>query len=311
MNASADTSFSSSQREFVGEEGLARVIESGTRLYPKDPRTFRMRVSTVALTRTRILDVRVTPHRGVWDADTAGRFGSAVTLFQFQLAGRAIGNIDGRTIARQPGSLHIIRTGSAMHYVTDAPLHSTMLWVENSLMSTPAIDAIRRVSAEDFRDDVNARGAQAIVASILLHPPTPGSNEAAELERVMIAQLESVAIEADRARDPAIADLFSRIRALIASEVRAEVTSQRLARRLGVSESAVIRTLRAHGTTAAQLLREIRFDRLAELLRDADQPESLAEIAEQAGFNGADQAGRAFRDRTGITMSSYRRMIRL
>lgn len=173
MNHDRQPAFRSYDREFSGPEGIAELRATGTRLSVADPSRFRMRVDSRGLARTRILEVRATPHRGIWDEGTQNQFGGAVTLFQIVLSGNAIGNIDGRTVVRTRGSLHVIRTGSAMHYVTDGPLHTAMLWVEHSLLSTPAIEAIRRVTADEFRDDTNARGTEAIMHSILHSRPTP------------------------------------------------------------------------------------------------------------------------------------------
>lgn len=311
MSTDTPTAFANYVREFAGVEGLQQLTSAATHISASERERFRMRVESRRLHRTRILDVRATPHRGVWDDSTEVRLGTRIALFQFVLSGRAIGNSDGRTTVRDSDSIHVMRTGYPTHYVTEGPLHTTMLWVDHSLLSVAALDAIRRASTFDLRADANARGAEAIVRSVLRMRPDSGSAAAAELEQVLIAQLESAVIAASAGHNDAAAGLYSRMRTVILADPGSDFTTATLAQALGVTESVANRALLAHRTTAAQLTRELRFDLLGAVLRDPAFDGSLADAAGHAGYGGADQAGRAFRDRTGITMSAYRRLVRL
>lgn len=305
------TAFVSYTREFAGAEGLAQLRSASTSISTADPDRFRMRVEARPLARTRILDVRLTPHRGVWDHRTEGRIGESVVLFQFVLSGRAIGNVDGHTMVRPTGSIHVMRAGSPMHYVSDGPIRTVTLWVVPELLSPTAMDSIRRVTWLELRDDTNARGAASILQSVLHIRPEAGSTAAADLERVLIAQLESAVIAAAASPSEQIVGLFTRIRQMVVASPGVDRNADALADALGVTPAAVRRALLAHRTTTAQLVRDVRFDRLSALLRADGSDESLADLAEQAGYGGADQAGRAFRDRTGVSMSAYRRLVRL
>lgn len=272
-----------------------------------------MRLRSIPLLATRVIDMRVTPHRGFWRDESEEQFGGRVAFFQFTLAGSAIGNIDGRTLSRGPGSIQVLRSGVPFHYVSDAALHSVSLWVPMGLLSGSVVDSLRRMLAFDLQDDTSARGATAIIRSLLSDPPEPGSAAAAGLEAVLLSQLETVTIAASsRAASGEHGNLFARIRA-VAAELRDETDLEPagIAEAIGVTPAAVTRSLLSHRTSLAQLVRELRFDQLCALLREDDGRSSLASLAERAGYAGADQAARAFRERTGVTMSAYRRLVRL
>jgi AraC-like DNA-binding protein len=305
--------FTAYTREFVGAEGLAHASATGTTFSAKDPDRFRMRVTAAPLDRTRVIDMRVTPHRAFWNERTEQSIGGSVAFFQFILNGRAIGNIDGHTLNRTVGSIQLLHSGVPFHYVTDTPLQSVSLWVHEDLLSPTMSEALHRGVAIDLQNDASARGATAIIRSVLKAPPEPQSAAATAIESVLLNQLDTAAILAISAPGDAESEgLYSRLRAHLAADLgRTDRDAATVADELGVSQAALARALRAQRTTVTQLLRELRFDSLAEKLRDGSLTASMAELAQQAGFGGADQAARTFRERTGLTMSAYRRFVRI
>ena len=79
---------------------------------------------------------------------------------------------------------------------------------------------------------------------------------------------------------------------------------EQLAEKVGITRRTLQRRLSAAGTSYAQLVYEVRFDLVTELLEDPEVP--IASIALKAGFAGPTGLSRAFSDWTGMTPSQYR-----
>jgi AraC-like DNA-binding protein len=75
---------------------------------------------------------------------------------------------------------------------------------------------------------------------------------------------------------------------------------------LGVSLRYLHRAFDDEEVTVARHLRERRLDLVAEALRTASRPPSLAALAERYGFSSQDGLARAFRRRFGRSMTDFR-----
>jgi LacI family transcriptional regulator len=98
--------------------------------------------------------------------------------------------------------------------------------------------------------------------------------------------------------------LFRRATDLIRSDaVRLDVVS--LARELGVSRTRLAEAFRRQGTTVAREIREARYAKVLELLRDAHQ--AIGPIANFCGWRSETHLMHDFRRRMGMTMREWRR----
>ncbi len=79
---------------------------------------------------------------------------------------------------------------------------------------------------------------------------------------------------------------------------------EEVAEKVGISWRTLQRHLSAAGTSYAQLLSEVRFGLVTELLEDPAVP--IASIASKAGFTRHSSLSRAFNAWTGMTPSQYR-----
>jgi AraC-like DNA-binding protein len=81
-----------------------------------------------------------------------------------------------------------------------------------------------------------------------------------------------------------------------------------VASRLSMHRRTLDRHLQAHRTTYQELLESVREDVARLLLHDTDMP--IQQIAESVRFASAASFATAFRRRTGMTPSEYRRRAR-
>lgn len=305
MNAPAG-----SIREFIGREGIAALSRTGTDVDPTGAASFRARVAVVPLGRTRISAMEATAHRGF----SSGALRSDSILFHFLLAGRFSAYQDGQPERAEIGSIRFLGAGASFRYNAESPSYTVAWWLKLDLLRPAVAEALRNVVTLEFRDDVTARSATAVIRSLARNPPEPGSRAAFSLEDVLIAQIEAVVMAADAYRlDPRSADrnLYGEVRALFAADLsRRSLAWNDLARELGTSPALLSRALAAQGTTARELLVRMRLDELASLLRDPQYGGSLTEAVTHSGFAGLAQAARAFRAEYGTTMGRYRALSR-
>lgn len=302
-------------REFVGPEGLAALAGTQTAFTPLDPAHFRARITSIPLATTRIIDMQMTPARARWAVGEEERKrGLAPALFlAIQVAGKALGNHHGRMLIMEPGSVLLLRSGAEYHSVTSTPTRTLSFWMSPEQLGLLAAEALLRVSAVPLQDDASARGASAIIRSIV--GAEPGPESAAELERLLIGMVEGVILAADaRTRDGegVTRELYAELRELLAADpARSDVRHTTLAAELGVSVSRLQRAVQGQSTTVTAIVRDVRIDAVAARLRDRDSIEELASIGERSGFGGYTQLARVFRERTGMTMGDYRTLTRL
>lgn len=296
-------------REFVGGEGAAQLSLTGTDFTPLGSAPFRARVHSIPLDRTRVVSIRITPHRGELRADI-GSMRPELVFFTFHLTGRSVGSHDGRRQIDTPGSIHFIRVGAPYHYVAAQAAHNVSWWVTLPELQPEVAQALRRVTAMEFRDDATARGATAIIRSIVTAPPAPGSPAAASLERILIAHVEAVVMAAEAHRlDPKGANrrLFHELRELLGADLsRSQLSITGVADELDTTPALLSHCLVAQGTSLRRLMAEERLDRLTGLLRDPAFAGSLADAVHAAGYGGMTQASRAFKAKFGMTMGRYR-----
>jgi AraC-like DNA-binding protein len=94
-------------------------------------------------------------------------------------------------------------------------------------------------------------------------------------------------------------------RAIMMSIMGGDASVRSVASLIGVHPRALNRQLAAHGTTCRDLLREVRVQIAHQLLADTALP--MAEIAESLGYADKTSFIRAFRRRSGIPPSAWRR----
>lgn len=301
-------------REFVGPEGLAAMSGTQTAFSPVDLQRFRARIASIPLVTTRIIDLQITPHRERWAVGHGEEQGLPRALhLVIPVVGRTIGHHGGRMLSLEPGSITLLRSGAEYHAVAATASRTLSFWMNPDQLGAAAAEALPHVSAVPLQEHSNARGATAIVRSLVGDEPGPES--AAELERLLIGMVEGLILAAEaRERDGegVTRELFAELSALLlADPARADVRQGTLAAELGVSIGRLQRAVQAQGTTVGALAREVRIDAVAARLRDRSNDEEIAAIAQGSGFGGYTQLARVFRERTGMTMGEYRTLTRL
>lgn len=210
------------------------------------------------------------------------------------------------------GSIRIARVDGRLDGVGGETVDVVSFRVAAARLPPDVIDSLAHVAAIDFRADATARGAAAIIGAVPQLPPAPGSAVAAELEGILLAQLCAVVRAAETRRLDGARPLYREARVALAASLHREgLAIDDLAAQLGASVDALSRALAAHGTSLRSLLREVRLDAIAAMLRDPDDGRPLTEIARQGGYRALPQAARSFRDRFGLTMHEYRTLTRL
>lgn len=310
----ADTRPKRYVREFAGPEGLAALNVTQTAFTALEPQRFRARIASMPLLTSRIMDMQITPHRATWAVHNGedDRFPSALHV-AIPVVGHTVGHHSGRMLAMEPGVVTLIRSGTEFHTVTGTASRTVSFWMDPEQLGPAAAEALPSVSAMQLRDDAGARGAMAIVHSLIGDEPGPES--AGELERLLVEMVEGIILAAAaRTRDGegVHRELYVELRALLAADPsRADVRQVTLAAELGVSVGRLQRAVQAHGDSVASLARAVRLDAVAARLRDRSNDEDLSRIGEDSGFGGYTQLARVFRERTGMTMGEYRTLTRL
>lgn len=298
-----------SVQEFTGPEGAEKLSLTGTKFTPIGPGTFRARVRSIPLHHTRIISFQITPTRGDLRSDV-GDMHEDLVFFTFLLEGRAVEIHDGRHQVNTPGSIRFVRVSAPYRYVAEQAVHNVSWWVTLSELQPEVAEALRRVTAMEFRNDATARGATAVIRSIVTSPPTPGSAAAASLERILIAQVEAVVMAAEAWRlDPEQAPrpLFHELRAFIAANLaRDDLNVRTVSTELQTTPALLSRALVAQGVSLRRLVADIRLEHLTGLLADPDYTGTVTAAALSAGFGGSTQANRALRAKYDSTMLRYR-----
>ncbi|NQX26033.1 AraC family transcriptional regulator [Microbacteriaceae bacterium VKM Ac-2854] len=301
-------------REYLGPEGAEAMRGTQAAITPMDPENFRARIVSMPLVTTRIVDLRVTPIRAQWAIGHGEDQGlPPAVFFALSIAGRSIGHHNGRILTLTPGTITLIQTGTEYHTVTASSSRTLTFWLAPDQLSSAAAAALRRVAAEPLQDDAGARGATAVVQSLLAAEPGPES--AAEIERVLVDMVEAIILAADARRrdgEGVTQEVYAELRELIeADPAREDVRPEALAEALGVEKAQLLRAVRVHGLSVADAVRQVRLDAAAARLRDRSTPDDFGLLAAQTGFGGYTQLARAFRERTGMTMGEYRTLSRL
>lgn len=295
--------------EFRGAAGLdALSARSGPIFAAAEPDSFRARLEILLLAKTRIMSLRATPLRAVWEP-SPGPSANTV-LLMMTMEGTVVGHHDGRAFTERPGSVLLMRTSAPYNYATSAPTHSVMLQLDLALVHSSAVASLRRVTSIDLGGHPAAQGIASVVGTMLERPPA--ADDAAVLERILLDQVDSLVLREADARTarggPDDGELYLAYRDRFArGGYRAESVGPAA---LGVTAARLRRALLAYGTTPATLQRELRLDALADRLRDPDEGASLNTLVAELGFGSHAQAARQFRDRFGMSMRAYRTMIR-
>lgn len=95
-----------------------------------------------------------------------------------------------------------------------------------------------------------------------------------------------------------------RIRRIISAHLNNPLSAADVAKLLHLSERTLHRRLTELDTSFRQLVKEIKFETAAELLRESNLPISV--IANRVGFSDASNFAKAFRDWAGVSPESYR-----
>lgn len=267
-------------------------------------------IEIVPLRRARIERSSSGPGRTV-DAAAPVRYPSSGLALHILLTGAASGDDAGRPIQLGPGSVHLVGVGRPPRFVGRTETSSLVLVVERAQLSAASTSTLRSAPFEDLGDDAVARGIASILRAVAQHAPEPGSSAAAELESVLLGQLEALLLGA-HVRRAAGAELAGSVYGAVRERVLSapESTLAQWADEFGTTAEVVRVALAAQGWTLRTLLTEVRLIRLAEILSGPELHDPLAVTVALLGFTDARQAGRAFQRRYGITMRRYRLLTR-
>lgn len=95
----------------------------------------------------------------------------------------------------------------------------------------------------------------------------------------------------------------------ILQNLSGDLSVQTMCRRFAVSKSELYRILRRQAPDGiARYVRQIRFERACDLLRNTSKP--LWKIAAEVGYDNPDYFLRAFKKETGLSAGKYRRQLR-
>ena len=95
----------------------------------------------------------------------------------------------------------------------------------------------------------------------------------------------------------------------ILQNLSADLSVQTICRRFAVSKSELYRILRRQAPDGiARYIRQIRFERACDLLRNTNKP--LWQIAAEVGYDNPDYFLRAFKKETGMSAGKYRKQVR-
>ena len=160
---------------------------------------------------------------------------------------------------------------------------------------------------EAIRVPIVREGAE--VGSILL-AAVQSSGEPIGLGRLSGAvRLIDVMLESmggDKLLQPTQTSLQQRILKHIESDIASDLSVQALCQRFSVSKSELYRILREQAPQGvAAYIREKRFQKACELLRDTNKP--IRQVAKAVGYDDPNYFLRAFRREIGISAGKYRK----
>ena len=104
-------------------------------------------------------------------------------------------------------------------------------------------------------------------------------------------------------------DTIRRVHDLLTEDLSSRITIEELSKRFLMNPSTMKELFRAvYGSSIAAHIKEHRMERAAELLKDTDQ--SMAEIANEGGYESQSKFTAQFRKAYGLPPTEYRRLIR-
>ena len=104
-------------------------------------------------------------------------------------------------------------------------------------------------------------------------------------------------------------ETIRRVHDLLTEDLSSRITIEELSRRFLMNPSTMKELFRAvYGSSIAAHINEHRMERAAELLKDTDQ--SMAEIANEVGYESQSKFTAQFRKAYGLPPTEYRRLIR-
>lgn len=256
--------------------------------------------------------VQLSPVRAAWRALDGGAERDIGWLL-LHLLGESRTGIDGAWAADAPGAARVARPGGSIEIVS--PAASDRILLEFPLTALSAMSATMLRTPGAVRDRLGPSAVSsslvAYVVATLARPVRRQSSAAFAAERGLLALIEAVLAEGHRAVSAPIADVdvhvYTRALAIIdESYADAELDSETIAVRLGVSRRRLQRILAENDTTITDVLRNRRLDAVAERLLESREI-GLADLVQSVGFGAVDSARRAFVARFGMTMRDYRR----
>ncbi len=280
-------------------EALAPTHEA---LPPEDsePGNFHGWARTRHLGQALLLESRATPQRLVRSPRSVRADHLDHYIIRFQKSGRWVGDVGGRTVAAEPGSVMVLD----MARPTDAL--TTEIENINLMLPRDALDDL--LPPFPMHGLVLQTGTAALLRSHLLELAALPRLQTSDAQLIANATLSLVAASLAPARD-AGENARGILEMAMIGEVRRyidrhllepDLTPQRIGQALGLSRSTLYAVCKPMGGVAAFIQkRRLRF--VHAILTDPRDRRRIAEIAEQYGFASAAHFSRAFRHAYGYS----------
>jgi AraC-like DNA-binding protein len=300
-----------------GREGLD-LLSVGVDVIADDPQRFEAELTTVQLGAIAVDSLAATAYRTLRTPRRIAADGLDVAYFCMVRLGRGEVEQDGRRGRHQAGSAVLLRSSSPYRsYLLPAPTspprsHVVLTSIPVNLLGGKAEKIAGLTAAPLPRSPLQA-AANSFLTTVSLGLPQPGSATASFVEHAIVDLL--LAVIAERTADslpPESAEAGTRVRIrdfVLRRLPDAELGPARIASEFGISTRYLHRLFESEDSSVGSFIRHERLKKAARELADPTLRHlDLKAIAARSGFAGADQFGRAFKSRYGMTPREYRRV---